>query len=95
MVRLLIYESYRSLLLILCYVKHSFGSKLFFQLHPWHPLHIEADYKLNCSKLIAVHYYLGKILSYKTLQHFGRVLFWGYVCGLSRKDVGWYTPQDT
>jgi len=41
-----------SLLFILCYVKHSVGSKLFFQLHPRHKLHIEDDYKLNCSKLI-------------------------------------------
>jgi len=33
------------------------------------------DYKLNCSKLISMHYYLRNIVSYKTLQHFGRVLF--------------------
>jgi len=32
-------------------------------------LHIGDDYKLNCSKLISMHYYLGSILSYKTLQH--------------------------
>jgi len=94
MVRLLTYKSYRSLLLML-YVKHSVGSKLFFQLHPRHQLHIDDDYKLNCSKLISMHYYLGNILSYKTLQHFGRVLFQGSTCSLSRKDVGRCTPQDT
>jgi len=33
-------------------------------------------------------YYLGNIVSYKALQHLGRVLFQGYVCGLSRKDFG-------
>jgi len=38
MVRLLTYKSYRSLLLILCYVKHSLASKLFFQLQPRHQL---------------------------------------------------------
>jgi len=64
MVRLLTYKSCRSLLLILCYVKHSVASKLFFQLHPRHQLHIGDDYKLNCSKLISMHYYLGSILSY-------------------------------
>jgi len=42
-----------------------------------------------------MHYSLGNTLSYKTLQHLRRVLFQGYLCGLSRKDVGWYTPQDT
>ena len=60
MVRLSTCKSYRSLLLILCYVKHSVGSKLFFQLHPRHQLHIGDDHKLNCSKLISMHYYLGK-----------------------------------
>jgi len=95
MVRLSTCKSYRSLLLILCYVKHSVGSKLLFQLHPRHQLHIGDAYKLNCSKLISMHYYVGNIASYKELQHFGIVLFQGYVCGLSRKDVGRYTPQDT
>ena len=61
MVRLSTCKSYRSLLLILCCVKHSVGSKLFFPLHPRHQLHIGDDYKLNCSKLISVHYYLGNI----------------------------------
>ena len=76
MVRLLTCKSYRSLLLILCYVKHSVASKQFFQLHPRHQLYIGDDYnKLNCSKLISMHYYLGSILSYKTLQHFGIVYF--------------------
>jgi len=42
-----------------------------------------------------MHYYLGSILSYKTLQHFGIVLFQGYVCVLSKKDIGRYKPQDT
>jgi len=93
MVRLSTCKSYRSLLLILCYVKHSVGSKLFFQLHPRHQLHIRDDYKLNCSKLISMHYYLGNIVSYKALQHFGRVLFQGYVCGLSRKDFDRHTPH--
>jgi len=32
-------------------------------------LHIEDDYKLNFSKLISIHYYLGNIVSYKALQH--------------------------
>jgi len=41
-----------------------------------------------------MHYYLGNIISYKALQHFGKDLFLGYVCGLSRKDVGRNTPQD-
>jgi len=54
-VRLWTYKKYRSLLLILCYVKHLVGSKPFFQLHPRHQLHIEDDYKLNCSKLISMH----------------------------------------
>ena len=84
MVRLLTYKCYRSLLLLLCYVKHSVASKLFFQLHPRHQLHIGDDYKLNCSKLISMRYYLGSILSYKTLQHFGIVSFQGYVCVLSK-----------
>jgi len=44
MVRLTTYKSYKSLLLILCYVKHSVGSKLFFQLNPRHQLHIGDDY---------------------------------------------------
>ena len=42
-----------------------------------------------------MHYYWGNNVSYKALQHFGRVLFQGYVCGLSRKDVDRYKPQDT
>ena len=94
MVRLLAYKSYRSLLLILCYVKHSVASKLFSQLHPRHQLNIGDDYKLNCSKLISMHYCLGSILSYKTLQNFGIVLFQGYVCVLSNKRY-WsiYTPR--
>ena len=54
MVRLLTYRSYRLLLLILCYVKHSVASKLFFQLHPRYQLHIGNDYTLNCSKLISM-----------------------------------------
>ena len=88
MVRLSTCKSYRSLLLTLCYVKHSVGSKLFFQLHSRHQLHIGDDYKFNCSKLISMHYYLGNIVSYKALQHFGRVLFQGNVCGI--KHVGKY-----
>jgi len=59
MVRLSTCKCYRSLLLKLCYVKHLVGSKLFFQLfflHPRHQLHIGDDYKLNCSKLISMHY---------------------------------------
>ena len=40
-----------------------------------------------------MHYYLGNIVSYKALQHFGRVLFQGYVCGLSRKDFDRHTPH--
>jgi len=79
MVRLSTCKSYRSLLLIISYVTHSIGSKLFFQLHPRYQLHIGDDYKLNCSKLISMHYYLGNIVSYKALQHFGRVLFQGYL----------------
>jgi len=47
----------RSLLLLLFYVKDSVGSKHFLQPHPRHHLHIGDDYKLNCSKLISVHYY--------------------------------------
>jgi len=38
--------------------------------------------ELNSSKLISMHYYVGNILSWKTLQQFGRVLVQGYVCGL-------------
>jgi len=95
MVRLLTCKSYRSLLLILRYVKHSVASKLFFQLHLRHQLHIGDDYKLNSSKLISMHYYLVSILSYKSLQHFGIVSFQGYVCVLSKKDIGRYTPEDT
>ena len=69
MVRLLTYKSYRSLLLILRYVKHSVASKLFFQLHLRHQLHIGDDYKLNCSNLISMHYYLGSIAVSYPIKH--------------------------
>ena len=79
MVWLSTYKSYRSLLLLLCYTKHSVGSKLSYHFQPQHQLHIEDDYELISSKLTSVHYYLGYILSYETLQHFERVLVQGYV----------------
>jgi len=39
--------------------------------------------------------FTSRVLSNKTLQHFGIVLFQGYVCVLSKKDIGRNTPQDT
>ena len=92
MVRLSTCMSYRSLLLILCYVKHSVGSKLFFQLNPRHQLHIGDDYKLNCSKLISMHYYLGNIVCYIALL---RNSFISRLCMWSAQERCWpiYTPR--